>query len=181
MAYIDGTWPVQAEVLHASNYIRLLCLISNYKTLHISTLIFQYSFQNKTCGSQSTMLFHSMSQTDRFNGFKYFPHSCIYICIQWWNHRSESLAGRELRSGMSYRKWSRIRLPVRPIAPVGVGTAGCYGAQGDDNTKERGALYSAFRTHTAVLNWHHWLYQASYYAGLWPVQWIPPPLRDFGQ
>lgn len=179
MAYIDGTWPVQAEVLHSSNYIRLLCLISNYKTLHVSTLIFQYSFQNKTCGSQSTMLFHSMSQTDRFNGFKYFPHSCIYICIQWWNHRSESLAGRELRSGMSYRKWSRIRLPVRPIAPVGVGTAGCYGAQGDDNTKERGALYSAFRTHTAVLNWHHWLYQASYYAGLWPVQWIP--LRDFGQ
>lgn len=48
----------------------------------------------------------------------------------------ESLAGRQLRSGMSYRKWSRIRLPVRPIAPLGGGAAGCFGAQGDDNNKE---------------------------------------------
>lgn len=36
---------------------------------------------------------------------------------------------------MSYRKWSRIRLPVHPIAPLGGGTAGCYGTQGDDNIR----------------------------------------------
>lgn len=47
---------------------------------------------------------------------------------------------------MSYRKWSRIRLPIRPIAPLGGGTAGCYGAQGDDNNHGRGALLSSFRT-----------------------------------
>lgn len=74
----------------------------------------------------------------------------IYIHIEWWSCRSESLTGRQLRSGMSYRKWSRIRLPVRPIAPVGGYTAGCYGAQGDDNNKGRVALDSAFTTHSRV-------------------------------
>lgn len=48
---------------------------------------------------------------------------------------------------MSYRKWSRIRLPFRPIAPLGGGAAGCSGAQGDDNNEGRGALDYAFRTH----------------------------------
>ena len=48
---------------------------------------------------------------------------------------------------MSYRKWSRIRLPVRPIAPLGGGAAGCFGAQGDDNNKE-GRVNSAFKTHS---------------------------------
>lgn len=70
---------------------------------------------------------------------------------------------------MSYRKWSRIRLPVRPISPVGGGTAWCYGAQGDDNGKERGALGSAFRIYAAELNRQHWLYRGSCLPGCWVV------------
>lgn len=114
-----------------------------------------------------------MYQRNRVNGSECFPqaraHACIYICIYWWDLRSESLSGRQLRSGMSYRKWSRIRLPVRPIAPVGGGAAWCYGAQGDDNGKERGALDSAFRIYAAVLNRQHWLYQGSCLPGCWAV------------
>ena len=50
---------------------------------------------------------------------------------------------------MSYRKWSRIRLPVRSIAPLGGGPAGCYFAQGDDNNQGRGVLGSA--THNSCV------------------------------
>ncbi len=55
---------------------------------------------------------------------------------------------------------------------MGGGAAGCYGTQGDDNNKGRGALDSAFRIHTAVLNWQHWLFKRSYTlgAGRWSVQ-----------
>lgn len=43
----------------------------------------------------------------------------IYTIIAW-----ECVAGKQHRSGMSYRKWSRIRLPVGSIAPLGGGAAG---------------------------------------------------------
>lgn len=76
---------------------------------------------------------------------------------------------------MSYRKWSRIRLPVCPIAPVGGGTAWWYGAQGDDNGKERGALHSAFRIYAAVLNSQHWLYQVS----CLPLCWVMTGALEF--
>lgn len=35
----------------------------------------------------------------------------LKLCSTFW--ACKSLAGRRLRSGMSYRKWSRIRLPAR--------------------------------------------------------------------
>lgn len=46
--------------------------------------------------------------------------------LQKWSQRSENLPG------MSCRKWSINRLPVHPIAPLGRGTAGSYGTQGDN-------------------------------------------------
>lgn len=42
---------------------------------------------------------------------------------------------QEGRSGMSYRKRSRIRLPVHHIASQGRGTAGSFGTQGNDNIR----------------------------------------------
>ena len=55
-------------------------------------------------------------------------HVCLSVCLEaLMDTRTRSAwkspPGKQLRSGMSYRKWSGIRLPVPLIAPLGGGGA----------------------------------------------------------
>ncbi len=107
-----------------------------------------------------------MSYTNRFNYFQSYNLVLIYIGFLWCKHRSDRV-WQEGSSGQEcHRKWSRIRLPVRPIALLGGDTAGCYGAQGDDNNTRRGELDCAItHMHAADLNQKRWLFQSSYILG----------------
>lgn len=62
--------------------------------------------------------------------------------FQWWRQRSENLAGGNVWvwSGMSYRKQSRIRLPLHPIAPLGGSAAGGSATRGVENSTSRRSL-----------------------------------------